>query len=87
MMYLGEINDSEQAAWRKTLQVFDEDRGQYCSLALFPDDRVLPADAADAISVKLTEMQFRRPRSFGNCWLACLIWDELQLSRFWKPRL
>lgn len=87
VMYLGEINDSAQAAWRKTLKVFDEDRGQYCSLSLFPDDRVLPADAADAVSVKLTEMQLRRPRSFGNCWLACLIWDELQLSQFWKQRL
>ncbi len=23
--YLGEINDQQQAAWRKTLEVFDED--------------------------------------------------------------
>jgi len=24
MLYLGEINDSKQASWRKTLEVFDE---------------------------------------------------------------
>ena len=24
VLYLGEINDSQQAAWRKTLEVFDE---------------------------------------------------------------
>ena len=26
VLYLGEINDSQQAAWRKTLEVFDEQR-------------------------------------------------------------
>ena len=26
VLYLGEINDSQQSAWRKTLEVFDEDR-------------------------------------------------------------
>ena len=26
VLYLGEINDSQQAAWRKTLEVFDEER-------------------------------------------------------------
>ncbi len=25
VLYLGEINDQQQASWRKTLQVFDED--------------------------------------------------------------
>ena len=25
VLYLGEINDQQQAAWRKTLEVFDED--------------------------------------------------------------
>jgi hypothetical protein len=29
VLYLGEINDSQQAAWRKTLQVFDEGRQQF----------------------------------------------------------
>ena len=48
VLYLGEINDSQQAAWRKTLEVFDEDRGESRSLSLFPDDRPVPADALDA---------------------------------------
>ena len=30
VLYLGEINDSQQEAWRQTLKVFDEDRRQYC---------------------------------------------------------
>ncbi len=29
VLYLGEINDSQQAAWRKTLEVFDEAEQRY----------------------------------------------------------
>jgi hypothetical protein len=32
VLYLGEITDNQQEAWRRTLSVFDEDRGQYCQL-------------------------------------------------------
>ena len=87
VLYLGEINDSQQEAWRQTLKVFDQDRRQYCELSLFPDDRPLPPGAADAISVKLEQMQLRRPRSFGDCWLGCWLWDKLQLSSFWNIQL
>jgi hypothetical protein len=87
VLYLGEINDSQQEAWRQTLKVFDEDRGQYCELSLFPDDRPLPPGALDAISVKLDQMELRRPRSFGDCWLGCRLWDKLQLSSFWNMQL
>lgn len=42
LLYLGEINDSQQLAWRKSLEVFDEDRGEVRTLSLFPDDRDSP---------------------------------------------
>ncbi|MDQ3489076.1 MAG: IS1634 family transposase [Acidobacteriota bacterium] len=87
VVYLGEINDSQQAAWRKSLEVFDEDRRAYRPLSLFPDDRLLPPDAVDAVSVQLSQMQLRRPRAFGDCWLGCLLWEELGLGRFWARRL
>ncbi len=45
VLYLGEINDQQQAAWRKTLAVFDEEQQEYANLSLFPDDREIPADA------------------------------------------
>jgi hypothetical protein len=45
VLYLGEINDSQLSAWRKTLEVFDEDRRGLASLSLFPEDRELPAAA------------------------------------------
>jgi transposase len=87
VLWLGEINDSQQEAWRRTLAVFDEDRRQYCELSLFPDDRPLPPGAVGAISVKLDQMQLRRPRCFGDCWLGCWLWETLHLPSFWNVQL
>jgi hypothetical protein len=35
VLYLGEINDSRQAAWRRTLEVFDEAEQRLTPLSLF----------------------------------------------------
>ncbi len=87
VLYLGEINDSQQAAWRETLQVFDEQRQEYRTLSLFPEDREVPAEAIDSVQVKLSGMQLRRARPYGNCWLGCELWRQLELDRFWKQKL
>ena len=87
VLYLGEINDSQEAIWRKTLQVFDETHQQYTTLSLFPEDREIPAASSDSIQVKLSEMQLRRPRAFGNCWLGCELWRQLRLEEFWEEKL
>ncbi len=87
LLYLGEINDSQEAAWRKTLKVFDEAEKRYAMLSLFPDDREVPAEAIDSIQVKLSEMELHRPRAFGNCWLGCHLWQQLGLDEFWRQRL
>lgn len=87
VLYLGEINDQQQASWRKTLAVFDEDKGEYTNLNLFPDDRPLPVDAVDGIQVQLSGLELRRPRPFGDCWLASELWRQLGLSDFWGSRL
>jgi hypothetical protein len=49
VLYLGEINDSQQAAWRKTIEIFDAGEkpggtggARAQQMAIFPDDR-LPA--------------------------------------------
>src|SRR5215831_12204147 len=87
VLYLGEINDQQQAAWRRTLDVFIEDEERYATMSLFPDDRELPADALDSVQVKLSGLELRRPRGFGNCWLACELWHQLGLDEFWQQRL
>jgi hypothetical protein len=87
VLYLGEINDSQEAVWRKTIEVFDERKKQYEQLSLFPSDRPIPPDEVNALSVVLTDLRLRCPRSFGDCWLGCLLWDQLGLSGFWDARL
>lgn len=87
VLYLGEINDQQQAAWRKTLDVFDETEQRFTTMSLFPDDRELPADGVDSAQVRLSGLELRRPRVFGNCWLACELWQQLGLDEFWRQRL
>lgn len=87
VLYLGEINDSQEAVWRKTLEVFDEAEQRHSSLSLFPDDREVPPEAVNSIQVKLSEMELQRPRAFGNCWLGCELWRQLGLEEFWDQRL
>jgi transposase len=87
VLYLGEINDSQQAAWRKTLEVFDEEQNRSMELSLFAEDRPVPADAIDSVQVKLSEMKLERARPYGNCWLGCELWRQLQMDRFWTEKL
>jgi transposase len=87
VLYLGEINDQQQSAWRKTLEVFVEEEQRYQALSLFPEDREIPADALDSVQVKLSGLELRRPRAFGHCWLACELWNQLGLDEFWQQHL
>ena len=88
VLYLGEINSSQAAAWRKAIEVFDENSGRSRTLTLFPEDRC-DAIAGDAsvVQLRLSEMRLHRPRQWGACWLAGQLWQELQLDRFWADRL
>jgi hypothetical protein len=84
VLYLGEINDSQQLAWRKTIEVFDE--GAKRQVALFPEG-ARPAGDAKAVGVRLSELQLKRPRQWGACWLSCVLWQQLGLDAFWSARL
>ena len=42
VLYLGEINDSQQAAWCKSIEILDSDASQGRQMALFSDDRPVP---------------------------------------------
>lgn len=87
VLYLGEINSSQENRWRKTLEVFDEDTGRHEQKMLFADHATIFESDLDAIKVKLSHMQLCRPRAFGNCWLACRLWEELGLDEFWQRRV
>ena len=87
VLYLGEINDAQRAAWCKTIEVVQQGERKPRQVAIFPDDRQAPELDCDVVQVKLSELQLRRPRQWGGCWLTCLLWDQLGLDDFWQERL
>jgi Transposase DDE domain len=87
VLYLGEVNDTQQAAWRKSLEVINETHQRTEQICLFPEDRDIPPDVLNGLQVKLSELTLQHPRVFGDCWLGCRLWDELHLGAFWRERL
>jgi len=88
VLYLGEINDSQELAWRRSIEVLEDGETRPRTLSLFPEDRCegLLADAS-IVRVKLGELRLSRPRQWGACWLALMLWRELELDVFWGKRL
>jgi len=88
VLYLGEINDSQHESWCRTIEIFDDKAERTMPLALFPADRQLPNFAAGfGVQIRLKEMELHRPRQWGACWLACHLYEQLELDEFWAKRL
>jgi transposase len=88
VLYLGEINDGQREAWCQWIEAFDEGSRRHRQLALFPADRAVPACADGyGVQVRLDAMELHRPRQWGACWLACHLYEKLELDRFWSERL
>jgi Transposase DDE domain len=88
VLYLGEINSSQELSWRKSIEVLEDGADRPRTLALFPEDRcegVLPD--ASVVRLRLSQVRLSRPRQWGACWLAMKLWEELNLDRFWADRL
>ena len=86
VLYLGEINDSQRAAWCRSIEVIDGDT-QSRQMALFASDREAPELSCEVVRVRVSDLAVHRPRQWGACWLALVLWDRLELDRFWRPRL
>lgn len=87
VLYLGEINDRQRAAWDQTIAVIDERDGEARQIALFPHDRTAPPGEVEALNVRLNELRLSRPRQWGACWLADELWQKLKLDAFFAERL
>ena len=88
VLYLGEINDSQHEAWCRVIEAFDEEARQSRQLALFPADRPIPGHAeGHGVRVRLAAMQLHRPRQWGACWLACHLYEQLELDSFFAACL
>ena len=88
VLYLGEINCSQEFAWRRSIEVFDEGTRTPHTLSLFPEDRCegVVADAS-IVRLKLGQLRLERPRQWGACWLTLKLWQQLGLDEFWGARL
>ena len=88
VLYLGEINSSQELAWRRSIEVLDEATHGARTLALFPEDRcegVVPDESI--VRLKLGQLRLERPRQWGACWLTLTLWQQLGLDEFWSERL
>jgi DDE family transposase len=88
VLYLGEINSSQELAWRKSIEVLEDGTRVPRTLALFPEDRcegLLPDESI--VRLRLSQLSLRRPRQWGACWLALTLWQGLELDAFWARRL
>jgi hypothetical protein len=87
VLYLGEINDAQRAAWCKTIDVLEGSGGDTRLIAIFPEDRQAPELDCAVVQVRLDQLRLERPRQWGACWLALEFWSWLQLDEFWAQRL
>jgi len=88
VLYLGEINSSQELAWRKSIEVLEEGDHSPRTLSLFPEDHcggVLPDESV--VRLRLAQLRLERPRQWGGCWLTLQLWRELELDEFWAERL
>jgi len=84
LLYLGEINDSQQAGWCRAIEAVAGDKP--VQLCLFPADRQ-PPQAVEHVQIRMDKLVLKRPRQWGACWLALELWSRLRLDAFWGPRL
>jgi transposase len=87
VLYLGEINSSQQAAWRKTIEIFEAGSEQPRTVALFPEARSPEVADEGIVRIRLDQLELRRPRQWGACWLAQVLYQKLELDAFWGERL
>ena len=87
VLYLGEINSSQQEAWRKSIEIFEEGKARPTTVALFPEEGMEPVDDTSIVRLRLDAITLQRPRQWGACWLSCRLYEQLGLDDFWAQRL
>src|SRR5216684_7041487 len=86
LCHLGELNDSAQARWLKTIDVFN-DAGERHQLKLFPADIAPPPDDAEVAQVLIQRVRLERTRQLGPALLGLALWRQLQLDEFFEARV
>ena len=86
LCYLGELNNSQEKRWRKTVKVFNQE-GEEEQLSLFPADRAPEEDDKDVTKIDLKTVRLERCREFGAVYLAWQMWKKLGLDKFWEEKI
>src|SRR6267378_4738927 len=86
LCYLGELNDSAQTRWSKTIEVFNED-GQAHQLKLFPSEVEPPANDPEVAQILLKKVRLERTRQLGPCYLGWQLWRRLKLDEFFASTI
>lgn len=88
LLYLGELNDVQQAGWVQAIEALQPATQQSQQMALFPDDVcTLPTLDCPIVQIRIDQIRLYRPRQWGACWLGCQLWDRLHLDAFWRQRV
>jgi hypothetical protein len=78
LCHLGELNDSAQGRWLKTIEVFNE-AGERHQLKLFPADIPPPPDESEVAQVLVQRVRVERMRQLGPCLVGFTLWQQLHL--------
>jgi transposase len=88
VLYLGEINATQEGAWRRSIEVIDAGAVRPRTLSLFDEDRgAVERSDGSMVQLRLSRVRLERPRQWGACWLALELWRQLELDWFWSTRL
>ena len=69
VLYLGEINDSQRAAWCRIIQVLDPAGDAPTQEVLFSDDRTPPVLECDIVQIRLRGCEKNQPADqTGKIW-------------------
>ena len=86
LCHLGELNDSAQARWLKTIEVFNE-AGERHQLKLFPSEIAPPPDDAEVAQVLVQRVRLERTRQLGPALIGLALWRQLRLDEFFETRV
>src|SRR5437870_5455967 len=86
LCHLGELNDSDQVRWLRTVEVFNE-QGEAQQLKLFPSNVEPPPDDPQVARVLVNRVRLERTRQFGACYLGLDLWKRLGLDGFFEQAI
>ena len=68
-------DEGEEVDEEEVIEVFEEGSASAQTMALFPEDRAVAIDDESIVRIRLKELELKRPRQWGACWLACYLYE------------